>query len=96
MLEVESDLATAVSWIHSYGHVRWDYVYSLRRVCALISSFLISVRHVFREATSATDFLPNWACTHRVNRYFLCSRDLPADLFGILYLDAETGPHVRS
>lgn len=96
MLEVESNLATAVSCIHSYGPVRWDYVYSLRRVCALISSFLILVRHVFREATSATDFLVNWACTNRVNRHFLCSRDLPVGLSGILYLDAETSPHVRS
>ena len=77
VLEVESDSTTVVSWIHSQGPVRWDYAYSLRRVCDLTSLFPIVVRHVLREATFAADFLANWACTHRVSRRFLSSRDLP-------------------
>ena len=63
-LEVESDSAMVVSWIHSLGLVRWDYVYLLRRVCALISSSHIFIRHVLREATYAIDFMANWTFSH--------------------------------
>lgn len=59
VLDVESDSATVVSWTHTQGHVRWDYAYSLRRACRLISSSPIQMRHVFREATYAADFLAN-------------------------------------
>lgn len=91
-LEVKSDSATVVSWIHSQGPVRWDYAYLLRRVCALIPSSPISIRPVFREATSVVDFLANWVYTHRASRHFLYSRDLLAGLSSILYLDAQTVP----
>lgn len=74
------------------GPVRWDYAYLLRRVCALIPSSPISIRPVFREATSVVDFLANWVYTHRVSRHFLYSRDLLAGLSSILYLDAQTVP----
>ena len=70
MLEVESDSATVVSWIHNQGPVRWEYSYSLRWVCRLVMSLPIQVRHVLREATSAADFLANWACTHQTSRCF--------------------------
>lgn len=61
-------------------------------MCALSSSSPILVRHVLREATSAADFLANWAYTHRVSQCFLCSQDLPVGLPNILYLDAYVVP----
>ncbi|KAH9701287.1 hypothetical protein KPL71_024943 [Citrus sinensis] len=96
VLEVESDSATVVSWIHNQGIVRWEYSYSLRRVCRLVMSLPIQVRHVLREATSAADFLANWACTHRTSWRFLSPRELPKGLYGILYLDAHAIPHVET
>lgn len=95
VLKVESDSTTLVSWIHFGGSVLWDYTYSLHPVCTLTSSSLILVRHVLHEATSAANFLANWACTHRISRYFLCSRDLSSSLFDILCLDAQIVPHAR-
>lgn len=94
VLEVESDSATVVSWIHSKGPVRWDYSYLLRRACRLISSS-IQVRHVHREATSAADFLANWACTLRSSRRFSSFQELPRGLSGILHTDAQSIPYVR-
>lgn len=95
VLTVESDSTTLISWIHFGGLFLWDYAYSLHPVCTLTSSSLILVRHVLREATSAANFLVNWACTHWINRHFLCSHDLSSSLFGILYLNAQIVPHVR-
>ena len=88
VLEVESISATMVSWIHTQGPVRWDYAYSLRQVCLLISSSHIQVRHVLHEATSAADFQANWACSHRISQRFLSPRELPLSLSSILHLDA--------
>ncbi|KAH9750075.1 reverse transcriptase domain-containing protein [Citrus sinensis] len=95
VLEVESDSATVVSWVHSQGPVRWDYSYLLRRACRLISSASIQVRHVLREATSAADFLANWACSHRSSRHFSSPQELPRGLLGILHTDAQSIPYVR-
>ncbi|KAH9687878.1 hypothetical protein KPL70_014934 [Citrus sinensis] len=67
-LEVESDSATIVSWAISSSLVRWDFTYILGRVRALASRSSISIRHVFREATSAADFMANWACSHQTCR----------------------------
>ena len=94
-LEVESDSTTIVSWIHSQGPIRWDYVYLLRRMCALISSSHILIRHVLWEATSIADFLANWACSHQLSQHFLCAQYPPTVLSGILHLNAQTFPHVR-
>ena len=47
---------------------------------------------MLQEATSAVDFLPNWACTHGVSRHFLCSQDISVGLSSILHLDAQTDP----
>lgn len=58
-LEVESDSATVVSWANSSSFVRWDFTYLLGRAQALASSSSIIIRHVFREATSTTDFMAN-------------------------------------
>ncbi|KAH9710420.1 hypothetical protein KPL70_013480 [Citrus sinensis] len=95
VLEVESDSAMIVSWVHSQGPVRWDYSYPLRRACRLISSASVHVRHVLREATFATDFLTNWACSHRSSRRFFSLQELPRGLSGILRTDAQSIPHVR-
>ncbi|KAH9750080.1 zf-RVT domain-containing protein [Citrus sinensis] len=95
VLEVESDSATMVSWVHSQGPVRWDYSYLLRRACHLISSASIQVRHVLREATSAADFLANWACSHRSSRQFSSPQELPRDLSGIIHTDAQSITYVR-
>lgn len=94
-LEVELYSAMIVSWIHSQGHVRWEYTYLLRRVCSLISSSTILVRHVFHEATSTANFLANWACSRLVSRHFSSPQDLPIGLLGILHLDTQVVPHVR-
>lgn len=64
-------------------------------MCALTSSFPIVIRYVLGEATSAVDFLANWACTHRVSQCFLSSRDLLIGLSGNLHLDAKEIPHIR-
>lgn len=64
-LKVESDLATVVSWAISNGFVQWDFAYLFERVQTLASSLSIIIRHVFREATFAADFMANWACTHQ-------------------------------
>ena len=94
-LEVESDSTTVVYWIHSQGPIRWDYVYLLRRMCALISSSHILIRHVLWGATSIADFLANWAYSHRLSQHFFCTHDLPTSLSGISHLNAQTIPHVR-
>ena len=95
VLEVESDSATVVSWVLSQGPVRWDYSYIMRQACRLISSASIQVRHVLREATSAADFLANWACSHRSSRRFSSPQELPRGLLGILRTDAQSIPYVR-
>ncbi|KAH9684247.1 reverse transcriptase domain-containing protein [Citrus sinensis] len=93
VLEVESDSATVVSWVLSQGPVRWDYSYIMRQACRLISSASIQVRHVLREATSAADFLANWACSHRSSRRFSSPQELPRGLLGILRTDAQSIPY---
>lgn len=95
IVEVESDSATVVSWVLSGGSVRWDYTLSLRRVRYLVSSHSIVVRHVFREATYAADFLANWACSSCSSRRFFSVRDLPTGLSGILHMDTHAVPHIR-
>lgn len=57
----ESDSATIFSCIHFWGPVRWDYAYSLCRVCALTSSSPIFVSHVLLGVTFVADFLANRA-----------------------------------
>ena len=59
VLEVGFDSTMIVSWIHSCSTIRWNFSYSLRRVCVLTSYSSILVRHVFREAISTVDFLAN-------------------------------------
>ena len=61
----------------------------------LFSYFVILIRHVLWDSTSAADFLANWACTHRVSWCFLCTWDLPTGLYDILHLGAQTFPHIR-
>ncbi|KAL9437128.1 hypothetical protein AB3S75_023048 [Citrus x aurantiifolia] len=95
ILEVESNSATIVAWIWSNCQVSWDYTYLLRRVYSMASSTNILVRHVFREATFAADFLANWICTHKVHYRFISPRDIPAGLHSILHLDAHAVPHIR-
>lgn len=88
--------------LHAWGRVLFDYggfldsfkwLYSLG-LCSSIaqSSTLTSsptmVRHILWEATSATNFLVNWACTHQVSRCFLDTRDFPVGLSGFPHLDA--------
>ena len=58
VLKVESHSATVVSWIHSQGPVRWDYIYLLCRVCDLISSSHILIRHVLRTLHLLLIFWP--------------------------------------
>lgn len=94
-LEVESDSTTVVSLIHYQGLVHQDYVYLLHWVSALISFSHVLIRHVLWEATSTADFMAKWACFHRVSRRFLCARDLPTNLSGILHLDAQTFLHIK-
>lgn len=88
VLEVESNSVTIVSWILSGGPVCWDCANSLSKVCALTFSPTIFVRHVLHEAIFATDFLANWACTHRVSQRFLHVHDFPMSLSSIVHLDA--------
>lgn len=47
MLEVESDSAMVVSWIHSQGPICQDYTYLLRWVCSFTFSSLILVSMCF-------------------------------------------------
>ncbi|KAH9684879.1 hypothetical protein KPL70_013711 [Citrus sinensis] len=93
-LEVESDSATVVSWAISSRFVRWDFAYLLGRVQALASSPSIIISHVFREATSAANFMANWACTHKTCQRFFNPGDLPAGLSGILHLDTLEIPYI--
>ncbi|KAL9445387.1 hypothetical protein AB3S75_018391 [Citrus x aurantiifolia] len=94
-LEVEFDSATVVSWAISSSFVRWDFTYILGRVRALASRSSISIRHVFREATSAADFMANWACTHQTCQRFFNLSDLPTGLSGIIHLDTHGIPYIR-
>ena len=94
-LEVESDSATVVSWAISSSLVRWDFTYILGRVRALASRSSISIRHVFREVTSAVDFMANWACSHQTCQRFFNPSDLPTGLSGILHLDTLVIPYIR-
>lgn len=95
VLEVESDLETVVSWITFQAFVRLDFAYLFGQVRTLSCGLSICIRHVYREANSATDFMANWICSHQTHKQPLSYWDLSTGLTTILHLDAHMTPHVR-
>ena len=92
VLEVESDSAMVMSWIHTSGSCSMGmFLFSAPGV-----PFGNVIPHSGETCSSryAADFLANWACTHRTSRCFLSLRELPKGLSGILYLDTHAIPHV--
>lgn len=84
---MEFDSTTVVSWANSYCSVRWEFAYLISQLRTLSSIPLITIRHVFRKATSAVNLMANWACTHQTCQRVFTSEDLPFGLSGILRLD---------
>lgn len=91
---VESDSKILVDMIRGKSHWPWRYRKQLQEISSLMASSGSKLKHIFREANSAADWLAKQASSQR-ETYMIDAFTMSSFLKGLVQLDQHSFPYVR-